>query len=163
RLAALRRLCGRPLPGLRAAGLCSGRRRHPTRESRDVGGEAAGRRVGDAAAPRGADRALGRAGDPHDDDFLHADRHCPEPDAVRDVPTFVIIPAFIISELKTASTMGFVIFLPFVVIDMVVSLILMSMGMMMLPPVLVLLPFKILLFMLVDGWHLLTLGLSRSF
>ena len=89
--------------------------------------------------------------------------HTPRPRTVRDVPTFVIIPAFIISELKTAFTMGFVIFLPFLVIDMVVSMILMSMGMMMLPPVLVSLPFKILLFMLVDGWHLLTLGLARSF
>jgi len=89
--------------------------------------------------------------------------HTPRPRTVRDVPTFVIIPAFIISELKTAFTMGFVIFLPFLVIDMVVSMILMSMGMMMLPPVLVSLPFKILLFMLVDGWHLLCFGLARSF
>jgi len=87
----------------------------------------------------------------------------PRPRTQRDVPTFVIVPAFIISELKTAFTMGFIIYLPFLVIDMVVSLVLMSMGMVMLPPALVSLPFKLLLFVMVDGWHLLSRALALSF
>jgi flagellar biosynthetic protein FliP len=85
------------------------------------------------------------------------------PKTIEDVPTYVVVPAFIISELKTAFQMGFVIFIPFLVIDMVVSTVLMSMGMMMLPPVLISLPFKILLFVLVDGWYLLTRALVLSF
>ena len=80
-----------------------------------------------------------------------------------DVPTVVLIPAFILSELKTAFQIGFLLFLPFLVIDMVVSSTLMSMGMMMLPPVLVSLPFKILLFVLVDGWSLVVEGIVNSF
>jgi flagellar biosynthetic protein FliP len=80
-----------------------------------------------------------------------------------DVPTYVLIPAFIISELKTAFQIGFMIFLPFLIIDLVVSSVLMSMGMMMLPPVFISLPFKILLFVLVDGWALVTESLVRSF
>jgi len=80
-----------------------------------------------------------------------------------DIPTHVLIPAFIISELKTAFQIGFLIFLPFLVIDLVVSATLMSMGMMMLPPVFVSLPFKILLFVLVDGWNLVTRSLVESF
>jgi flagellar biosynthetic protein FliP len=80
-----------------------------------------------------------------------------------DVPTIVLIPAFILSELKTAFQIGFLLFLPFLVIDMVVSSTLMSMGMMMLPPVLVSLPFKILLFVLVDGWSLVVEGIVNSF
>jgi flagellar biosynthesis protein FliP len=80
-----------------------------------------------------------------------------------DVPTEVLIPAFIISELKTAFQIGFLIFLPFLVIDLVVSSTLMSMGMMMLPPVFISLPFKILLFVLVDGWNLVTSSLVQSF
>jgi flagellar biosynthetic protein FliP len=80
-----------------------------------------------------------------------------------DVPTYVLIPAFIISELKTAFQIGFLIFLPFLVIDLVVSSTLMSLGMMMLPPVFISLPFKILLFVLVDGWNLVTQSLVRSF
>jgi flagellar biosynthetic protein FliP len=80
-----------------------------------------------------------------------------------DVPTYVLIPAFIISELKTAFQIGFLIFLPFLVIDLVVSSTLMSMGMMMLPPVFISLPFKILLFVLVDGWDLVTRSLVQSF
>lgn len=80
-----------------------------------------------------------------------------------DVPTQVLIPAFVISELKTAFQIGFLIYLPFLIIDMVVSATLMSMGMMMLPPVLISLPFKILLFVLVDGWHLVIESLVRSF
>lgn len=86
-----------------------------------------------------------------------------QPQTVEDVPTYVVVPAFIISELKTAFQMGFVIFIPFLVIDMVVSTVLMSMGMMMLPPVLISLPFKILLFVMVDGWYLLTRALVLSF
>jgi len=85
------------------------------------------------------------------------------PQSEEDVPTSVLIPAFIISELKTAFAMGFVIFIPFLIIDMVVGVTLMSMGMMMLPPVLISLPFKILLFVLVDGWHLIARSLVMSF
>lgn len=80
-----------------------------------------------------------------------------------DLPLKVLIPAFAISELKTAFEIGFLIFLPFLVIDMVVSSVLLSMGMMMLPPVLISLPFKLLLFVLVDGWNLLIGSLVRSF
>jgi flagellar biosynthesis protein FliP len=87
----------------------------------------------------------------------------PAPRTAKDVPMHVLLPAFIISEMKTAFTMGFVIFLPFLVVDLVVSLVLMSMGMVMLPPALVSLPFKLLLFVLVDGWHLLAQALALSF
>jgi len=80
-----------------------------------------------------------------------------------DVPTYVLIPAFIISELKTAFQIGFLIFLPFLIIDMIVASTLMSMGMMMLPPVLISLPFKILMFVLIDGWALVTHSLVASF
>ena len=90
-------------------------------------------------------------------------RHLPNPKTVDDVPLSVLVPAFMISELKTAFEIGFLIFLPFLVIDMVVSAILMSLGMMMLPPVMISLPFKILLFILVDGWNLIVLGLVESF
>jgi flagellar biosynthetic protein FliP len=74
-----------------------------------------------------------------------------------------LIPAFIISELKTAFVMGFCIYIPFLLVDMVVSTVLMSMGMMMMPPVIISTPFKILLFVLADGWHLVSLSLSQSF
>jgi flagellar biosynthetic protein FliP len=80
----------------------------------------------------------------------------------KDVPTLVLIPAFTISELKTAFQIGFLIFLPFLIIDLVVSSTLMSMGMMMLPPSFISLPFKILLFVLVDGWNLVTSSLVNS-
>ena len=80
-----------------------------------------------------------------------------------DVPTTALIPAFMLSELKVAFTMGFKIFLPFVLIDLVVSMLLVSAGMMMMPPVLVSLPFKLLMFVLVDGWRLITAGLIGSF
>ena len=80
-----------------------------------------------------------------------------------DVPTYVLIPSFVISELKTAFEMGFLIYLPFLIIDMVVASTLMSMGMLMLPPILISLPFKILLFVLVDGWHLITRSMLLSF
>lgn len=82
---------------------------------------------------------------------------------LNDMPNNVIIPAFVISELKTAFQIGFVIYIPFLVIDMVVSSTLMSMGMMMLPPVIISLPFKILLFILVDGWNLLAKSLVLGF
>jgi flagellar biosynthesis protein FliP len=80
-----------------------------------------------------------------------------------DVPTYVLIPAFIMSELKTAFQIGFLIFLPFLLIDLIVSSTLMSMGMIMLPPSFISLPFKILLFVLVDGWDLVTHSLVASF
>jgi len=82
-------------------------------------------------------------------------REMQNPATVADVPLSVIIPAFVVSELKTAFEIGFLLFLPFLVIDMVVASILMSMGMMMLPPVMISLPFKILVFVLIDGWNLL--------
>ena len=80
-----------------------------------------------------------------------------------DVPTHVLIPAFIISELKTAFQIGFIIYLPFLVMDMVAASVLMAMGMMMLPPVIISLPFKIMLFVLVDGWTLIVGSLVKSF
>jgi flagellar biosynthetic protein FliP len=86
-----------------------------------------------------------------------------EPKTRADVPTYVLIPAFIISELKTAFQIGFLVFLPFLLIDLIVSSTLMSMGMVMLPPVFISLPFKILLFVLVDGWSLVTKSLVQSF
>jgi len=82
-------------------------------------------------------------------------RKMDNPQTIADVPLSIIIPAFVISEMKTAFEIGFLIFLPFLVIDMVVASILMSMGMMMLPPVMISLPFKILVFVLIDGWNLL--------
>jgi flagellar biosynthetic protein FliP len=89
--------------------------------------------------------------------------HDKRPKTRADVPTTTLIPAFVISELKTAFQIGFLIFLPFLVIDLVVSSTLMSMGMVMLPPVFISLPFKILLFVLVDGWNLVTRSLVESF
>jgi flagellar biosynthetic protein FliP len=87
----------------------------------------------------------------------------PEPKDFSEVGTMTLIPAFILSELKTAFLLGFKIYLPFLIIDMVISAILISMGMMMLPPVLISLPFKLLLFVLVDGWRLITGNLMGSF
>ena len=89
-------------------------------------------------------------------------RNMQNPQTIKDVPLSVVIPAFMISELKTAFEIGFLLFLPFLVIDMVVASILMSMGMMMLPPVMISLPFKILVFVLVDGWNLLIGNLVAS-
>jgi len=85
------------------------------------------------------------------------------PDNPEDLPMLVVIPGFVLSELKTAFQMGFVLFIPFLIIDMVVASVLMSMGMMMLPPVLISLPFKILLFVLVDGWFLVVKSLVQAF
>jgi flagellar biosynthetic protein FliP len=79
------------------------------------------------------------------------------------VPTYVLIPAFSISELRIGFQIGFVLFIPFLIIDMVISSILMSMGMMMLPPMLISLPFKVLLFVMVDGWHLIVGSIVNSF
>ena len=87
----------------------------------------------------------------------------PAPNTPEDIPLHVLVPGFVISELRTAFQISFVIFIPFLVIDMVVSAVLMSMGMMMLPPTVVSLPFKILLFVLVDGWYLLVKSLVESF
>lgn len=85
------------------------------------------------------------------------------PTRVADLPLRVIVPAYVISELQTAFQMGFLIFLPFLVIDLLVSSVLMSLGMMMMPPAIVSLPFKLLLFVLVDGWHLVVRSLVQSF
>ncbi|MDT9023936.1 MULTISPECIES: flagellar type III secretion system pore protein FliP [Rossellomorea] len=85
------------------------------------------------------------------------------PESVEDIPLTSLVPAFALSEIKTAFQIGFMIFIPFLVIDMVVASVLMSMGMMMLPPVMISLPFKILLFVLVDGWYLVIKSLLQSF
>ncbi len=85
------------------------------------------------------------------------------PETEEDIPLHVLVPGYVISELRTAFQIAFVLFVPFLVIDMVVASVLMSMGMMMLPPIIVSLPFKILLFVLVDGWYLLTKSLVESF
>ena len=85
------------------------------------------------------------------------------PKTKEEIPTLALIPAFVTSELKTAFQIGFLIYLPFLVIDMVVASVLMSMGMMMLPPVMVSMPFKLMLFVLVDGWYLLVGSLVQSF
>ncbi len=85
------------------------------------------------------------------------------PETQEDVSTFVLIPAFMISELKTGFQIGFMLYVPFIVIDMIVATTLMSMGMMMLPPVMISLPFKILLFVMIDGWHLLIQSIIVSF
>lgn len=86
-----------------------------------------------------------------------------KPKSYEDIPISVLVPAYAISELKTALQMGFMIFIPFLIIDMVVASTLMAMGMMMLPPVMISLPFKILLFILVDGWYLVVKSLLTSF
>ncbi|MFT6510220.1 MAG: flagellar biosynthetic protein FliP [Parvibaculaceae bacterium] len=85
------------------------------------------------------------------------------PETVEETPLHVLVPAFMISELRRAFEIGFLVFLPFIIIDMVVASILMSMGMMMLPPIMISLPFKLIFFVLVDGWHLITGSLVQSF
>ena len=87
----------------------------------------------------------------------------PRPRVMADVDTSVLIPSFIISELKTAFQMAFMLYVPFLIIDMVVASVLLSMGMMMLPPVMVSLPFKLMLFVLADGWHLIVGSLVKGF
>ncbi len=94
--------------------------------------------------------------------FLHAARE-KKPVTSAQTPMQILIPAFVISELRTAFEIGFLIYIPFVVLDLVVASVLMSMGMMMLPPVMISLPLKIILFVLVDGWHLITATLIQSF
>ncbi|MFD2616877.1 flagellar type III secretion system pore protein FliP [Terrilactibacillus laevilacticus] len=89
--------------------------------------------------------------------------HYKQPKTVTDIPMTALVPAFTISELKTAFEMGFMIFIPFLVIDMVVASVLMAMGMMMLPPVMISLPFKILLFIMVDGWYLIVKSILSSY
>jgi len=89
--------------------------------------------------------------------------HMKKPEKAEETPMHVLIPAFVISELRTAFEIGFLIYIPFVVLDLVVASVLMSMGMMMLPPVMISLPLKIILFVLIDGWHLLTASLLQSF
>ncbi|MBZ0182642.1 MAG: flagellar type III secretion system pore protein FliP [Melioribacteraceae bacterium] len=91
--------------------------------------------------------------------FMEVDK----PQTREDLPTYVLIPAFVLSELRAGFIIGFFLFIPFLMIDMIVSSILMSMGMMMLPPMMVSLPFKILLFVLVDGWNLIVGSIVRSF
>ncbi len=86
-----------------------------------------------------------------------------KPQTQEDVSLLVLIPAYVISELKTAFIIGFVLYIPFLVIDMVVASVLLAMGMMMLPPIMISLPFKLMLFVLVDGWHLITGSLLKSF
>jgi flagellar biosynthetic protein FliP len=86
-----------------------------------------------------------------------------QPKTRADVPTIVLIPAFIVSELKTAFMIGFIIFLPFLIIDILAASVLMAMGMMMVPPAVISLPFKIMLFVLVDGWSLLIGSMVKSF
>ena len=94
--------------------------------------------------------------------FLQAAKQ-DKPARAEDTPLMVLIPAFVISELHTAFEIGFLIYIPFVVLDLVVASVLMSMGMMMLPPVMISLPLKLVLFVLVDGWHLITASLLQSF
>jgi flagellar biosynthesis protein FliP len=90
-------------------------------------------------------------------------RNLPKPNSLADVPTYVLVPAFILNELTVAFKIGILLYIPFIIIDMVVASILMSMGMIMLPPVMISMPFKLILFVLVDGWGLLTQQLVRSF
>jgi len=87
----------------------------------------------------------------------------PPPENVEDLPWRALIPAFMVSELKRAFEIGFLVFVPFIVIDMVIASVLMSMGMMMLPPIMISLPFKLIFFVLVDGWHLIARSLVQSF
>lgn len=108
-------------------------------------------------------RQIESAGNDADVDVFTDAAKLPRAKSWNDVPTTALVPAFMLSELKVAFAMGFRIFLPFVIIDLVVSTLLVSMGMMMLPPVLVSLPFKLLMFVMVDGWRLITAGLIGSF
>ena len=94
--------------------------------------------------------------------FIHLSK-MKRPKNKKEVPTHILISAFIVSELKTAFQMGFAVFIPFLVLDIVIASLLMSMGMMMLPPVMISLPFKILLFIMIDGWSLITRSLVLSF
>jgi flagellar biosynthetic protein FliP len=90
-------------------------------------------------------------------------RNLPKPVSLADVPTYILIPAFVLHELTVSFKIGSLLFIPFIIIDMVVASTLMSMGMIMLPPVMISLPFKLILFVLVDGWSLLTMEIVKSF
>jgi flagellar biosynthetic protein FliP len=103
------------------------------------------------------------AGKPENIRLFMAMRGLERPETLADVPTYVLIPAFILNELTIAFKIGILLFIPFIIIDMVVASALMSMGMIMLPPVMISMPFKLILFILVDGWSLLTDQLVRSF
>ena len=85
------------------------------------------------------------------------------PKDIGDIPTMVLIPSFVVSEIKTAFEIGLLLYVPFLIIDMVVASVLLSMGMMMLPPIMISLPFKLMLFVLADGWYLLVGSLVKSF
>ncbi len=87
----------------------------------------------------------------------------PRPEELSDIPLHILVPAFVISELKTAFQMGFMLYIPFLVIDMIVASTLMAMGMLMLPPVMISLPFKVMLFVLVDGWNLVVSSIISGF
>jgi flagellar biosynthetic protein FliP len=102
-------------------------------------------------------------GNPDNIRLFMAMRGLDRPNTLADVPTYVLIPAFILNELTVAFKIGILLFIPFIVIDMVVASALMSMGMIMLPPVMISMPFKLILFILIDGWGLLTDQLVRSF
>ncbi len=95
--------------------------------------------------------------------FFMSAAKLPRPNTQEDVPTYLLVPAFVLSELKTSFQIGFVLYLPFLLIDMVIASVLMSMGMMMLPPVMISMPFKILMFVLVDGWFLVTKSIITSY
>jgi flagellar biosynthesis protein FliP len=101
--------------------------------------------------------------DPQNIRLFMSMRGLPKPNTLADVPTYVLIPAFILNELTVAFKIGILLYIPFIIIDMVVASILMSMGMIMLPPVMISMPFKLILFVLVDGWGLLTQNIVRSF
>jgi len=103
------------------------------------------------------------SGRPENIRLFMAMRGLDRPETLADVPTYVLVPAFILSELTVAFMIGILLFIPFIVIDMVVASTLMSMGMIMLPPIMISMPFKLILFVLVDGWSLLTDQLVRSF
>lgn len=94
--------------------------------------------------------------------FVHVSK-MERPKTKADIPTHILIPSFVMSELKTAFQMGFILYLPFLILDMVVASVLLSMGMMMLPPIMVSMPFKILLFVLVDGWHLVIRSITMGY
>jgi len=101
--------------------------------------------------------------DPENIRLFMSMRDLPKPNTLADVPTEVLIPAFVLHELTVAFKIGILLFIPFIIIDIVVASTLMSMGMIMLPPVMISLPFKLILFVLVDGWNLLTLQVVQSF
>lgn len=96
-------------------------------------------------------------------ELFHEIARAPRPARAQDVSMATLLPAFVVSELRTAFEMGFLLFLPFLLLDLVVSSVLMSMGMIMLPPALIALPFKVMLFVLADGWHLVVGSVARSF